>query len=215
MASVRIKICGITTVANALRAAALDIDAIGLNFCPASKRLVDVEVAKDIIDALPPFVEPVALYVNETLEQASSHAWHLGKVRTIQWHGDDPQVHPANAWYRYIPAFPILDAGSLGRVTGFLERCRATGRIPAAILLDGHASGLYGGTGQTAPWEMLAGFHPGVPVILAGGLTADNVAEAIRIVRPFAVDVASGVESKPGRKDPEKLKRFVDAVRAC
>ena len=82
-----------------------------------------------------------------------------------------------------------------------------------AVLLDGHAPGQYGGTGQTAPWPLLADFDPGVPVILAGGLTPENVAEAIRTVRPYAVDVASGVESSPGRKDPEKLRRFIDAVR--
>ena len=83
----------------------------------------------------------------------------------------------------------------------------------AAVLIDAHVPGQFGGTGQTAPWHLLAGFDPGVPVILAGGLTPENVAEAVRIVRPYGVDVASGVESSPGRKDAEKMRRFVDAVR--
>ncbi len=86
-------------------------------------------------------------------------------------------------------------------------------RLPSAILVDAHVAGQYGGTGQTAPWHLLADFKPGVPLILAGGLTPDNVADAIRIVRPYAVDVASGVESRPGKKDPDKLRRFIDAVR--
>src|SRR5205807_7190811 len=87
------------------------------------------------------------------------------------------------------------------------------GYQPAAVLLDTQAGGLYGGTGVTAPWALLADFHPGVPVILAGGLTPENVAEAVRLVRPYAVDVASGVESRPGRKDAEKMRRFIDAAR--
>jgi phosphoribosylanthranilate isomerase len=215
MSSVRIKICGITTVEDALCAAALGVDAIGLNFCPASRRVVDALVAKAILAALPPFVEPVALFVNESLEQAGFCARQLRTVRTVQWHGDDPQVQPADAWYQYIPAFAIVDAGSLARVMGFLKRSRAEGHLPAAVLLDGHASGQYGGTGQTAPWQLLADFDPGVPVILAGGLTADNVGEAIRRVRPYAVDVASGVEGEPGRKDLDKLQRFVEAVRCA
>jgi phosphoribosylanthranilate isomerase len=85
--------------------------------------------------------------------------------------------------------------------------------LPHAVLLDGHARGQYGGTGNTAPWRLLADFDAGVPVILAGGLTAENVADAIRIVRPYAVDVASGVESAPGVKDGEKMRRFIGAAR--
>ena len=91
----------------------------------------------------------------------------------------------------------------------------AVGATPPAILTDAHVPGMFGGTGQTSPWHLLADFHPGVPLILAGGLTPDNVADAIRIVRPYAVDVASGVESSPGKKDADKVRRFIDAVRAA
>jgi phosphoribosylanthranilate isomerase len=85
--------------------------------------------------------------------------------------------------------------------------------MPAAVLVDAYVEGQLGGTGRAAPWELLADFRPGVPLILAGGLTPDNVADAIRVVRPYGVDVASGVESAPGRKDPDKVRRFVENAR--
>ena len=113
----------------------------------------------------------------------------------------------------WIPAFAVQDATSLLQITSHLEKWRSLGDVPAAILVDAHVPGQYGGTGQVAPWHLLVDFDPGVPLILAGGLTPENVAEAIRIVRPYAVDVASGVESSPGKKDPDKMRRFIDAVR--
>ena len=110
---------------------------------------------------------------------------------------------------------PVRDAGDLENLSAYLERCRARQQLPSAVLVDAHVAGQFGGTGQTAPWDLLADFQPGVPVILAGGLTPDNVATAIRRVRPYAVDVASGVESTPGRKDPEKVRRFIEAARGA
>ena len=107
----------------------------------------------------------------------------------------------------------MKDAACLDRVRRFVEAATALGRRPAAVLIDAHVEGKVGGTGQTAPWELLAGFDPGVPLILAGGLTPDNVAEAIALVRPWGVDVASGVESAPGRKDPGKAASFVKISR--
>ena len=104
--------------------------------------------------------------------------------------------------------------GDLSSITSHLDQLLADGMMfPVAVLVDAYAPGMFGGTGQVAPWHLLADFKPDVPLILAGGLTADNVAEAIRIVRPYAVDVASGVESAPGKKDAEKMRRFIDAVR--
>jgi phosphoribosylanthranilate isomerase len=100
----------------------------------------------------------------------------------------------------------------LEKINRYLALAGEIGQMPAAVLVDGYAAGLRGGTGRTAPWHLLSDFRPGVPLILAGGLTPDNVAEAVRIVRPYAVDVASGVESVPGRKDPQKMKRFIAAV---
>jgi phosphoribosylanthranilate isomerase len=212
MSPTRIKICGITTVDDALLAARLGVHAIGFNFCPASKRFIDTSAARPIIDVLPPFVDSVGLIVNESLARAGWLTRQLPGITTVQWHGDNPELPRADVGWRYIPAFAVKDMSSLSKVMAFLKRCRAAGSLPAAVLLDGHARGQYGGTGQTAPWQLLADFDPGVPVILAGGLTPGNVAEAIRIVHPFAVDVASGVESAPGRKDADKLRRFVDAV---
>ena len=98
-------------------------------------------------------------------------------------------------------------------IARYLDRCRSLELLPAAVLVDAHVSGQYGGTGQTLPWDLLADFRPGVPLILAGGLTPENVAEAVRLVRPYAVDVASGVELSPGRKDAEKMRRFIGSAR--
>ena len=134
-------------------------------------------------------------------------------IRTVQMHGDLPETLSSGP--RWIPAFALRDAASLVKITTYLERLQSAGIVPAAVLVDAHFPGQFGGTGQTAPWHLLADFQPGVPVILAGGLTPDNVAEAIRVVRPYAVDVASGVESSPGKKDADKMCRFVDAVRGA
>jgi phosphoribosylanthranilate isomerase len=213
----RIKICGITNPDDALLAARLGADAVGLNLFPGSRRCIAAAAVPRLAGLLPPFVEPVLLFVNEPLARALDTAQALSQVRalrTIQWHGDHPEVPPAGPWC-YIPAFAIAGAACLARVAAYLDECRAAGRLPAALLLDGHAAGQYGGTGQPAPWQLLADFRPGVPVILAGGLTPDNVAEAVRLVRPYAVDVASGVESSPGVKDAEKMRRFIDNVRAA
>lgn len=210
--AVRIKICGITTPADATRAAELGADAIGLNFYPASPRYITEARAGDILAALPPFVEPVAVFVNEPPVRVHAYARGVG-LTTVQLHGE---YEPAPHLVRVIPAFPIVDAQSLVRIVRYLAAVRKLHyRPPPAILVDAHVPGMHGGTGQTAPWHLLSGFDPGVPVILAGGLTPDNVAEAIRIVRPYAVDVASGVESAPGRKDAEKMRRFIDNARSA
>lgn len=207
----RIKICGITNEADAMAAAQFGADAIGLNFYARSPRFVPEERAATIARSLPPFVEPVALFVDELFEHMAAAVGRLRGINTVQFHGSKLAPCPAGP-LRYIPAFGIDNEDSLGGIMAYVARCRQEGQMPAAILVDAHA---YGGTGRTAPWDVLAGFDPGVPLILAGGLTADNVAEAIRRVRPFAVDVASGVESSPGQKDIEKMRRFIGEARSC
>jgi phosphoribosylanthranilate isomerase len=207
---VRVKICGITNPADAESAAKLGADAIGLNFYPPSPRAIDAATASGILQVLPPFVEPVALFVNQPPAQAQDFAQRL-TIRTLQMHGDHHAVLPAGIT-RWILAFSIPDAAVLASIQTRVEEVRSAGAPLAAVLVDAHVAGKYGGTGQTAPWHLLAGFDPGVPVILAGGLTAENVTEAIRSVRPYAVDVAGGVESAPGKKDAEKMRRFIDAV---
>ena len=205
---VRIKICGITNPADAVRAADLGADAIGLNFFARSKRYINEVTAAAILKELPLFVEPVAVFVQLELIQAIQSIESIPALRTIQWHGG-AHKYVRDRHYRFIHAFQVAHREDLAQVTEYLDRCHGVDSLPAAILLDGRASGQYGGTGRQVPWELLADFRPPVPLILAGGLTPENVADAIRIVRPFAVDVASGVESVPGRKDEEKMRRFV------
>jgi phosphoribosylanthranilate isomerase len=221
--SVRIKICGITTPGAAQTAASLGADAIGLNFYAKSPRYVTEAQAWEILDALPPFVEPVGLYVNERLPDIQAKAQDFG-IRIVQIHGDHDEL-PISGPVRFVPAFSLGDATSIERLNSYLSALRTHGDVPVppAILIDGQVAGMYGGTGKTAPWELLNAllhdyrrvndFIEGVRIILAGGLTPDNVAEAIRVVRPYAVDVASGVESAPGRKDAEKMRRFIENAR--
>jgi phosphoribosylanthranilate isomerase len=212
-APLRIKICGVTTPADAALAASLGADAIGLNFYPQSPRNLDPAACAPLLRELPPFVEPVALFVEVPLVEAFRRASLLG-LRTVQWHGTRREVCDAFP-FRWIPAFPVRDEAGLRDVDRYLELCRGLGRLPAAVLVDAHVPGQHGGTGRTAPWHLLADYRPGVPLILAGGLTPENVAEAVRVVRPYAVDVASGVENAPGRKDAEKMRRFIDNARAA
>lgn len=206
--TVRIKICGVTTVPDALAAIELGADAVGLNFYPNSPRFVTPDQAKEIVMALPPFATTIGVFV-ETHDQAvASIASRVG-LRAVQTYSDAP---PNGSFFpvSYIPAFPVKDAESLAMIREFV----ASGK-PSAVLLDAHVPGQIGGTGQVAPWDLLAGFDPGVPVILAGGLNSENVGVAIRTVRPWAVDVASGVESAPGQKDRGKMAAFIRAVRAA
>lgn len=211
---VRVKICGVTRAEDVAAAVESGADAIGLNFHPASPRYVAPEKARELVRALPPFVEAVGVFVQHSVEPARAFLTTIGRVHTIQVHGGDAEVIDAHPW-RYVPAFALRDTGDFDRVLAYLERCRRANALPAAVLIDGHAPGLHGGTGRTAPWELLRGWPGDIRLILAGGLTPENVAEAVRAVRPYAVDVASGVESSPGRKDPEKVRRFVEAVRGA
>jgi phosphoribosylanthranilate isomerase len=210
----RVKICGVTSVDDARTAALLGADAVGLNFHPGSPRCVDDATAAAVLRALPPFVEAVAVYVERPLAAVQEHLRALGRVHTIQMHGQQREVADCYP-YHFVPAFPVRDEASLRAITGYLDACRGLGWLPAAVLVDGHSPEQHGGTGRAAPWELLASFQPGVPLILAGGLTPDNVAEAVRVVRPYGVDVASGVESAPGKKGPDKVRRFIENARAA
>jgi phosphoribosylanthranilate isomerase len=205
----RVKICGVTNEADARHAALAGADAVGLNFYPGSPRCIDAATAGLILRELPPFVEAVGLFVNQPLRPVFEFLHPLGRVRTIQWYGEHRELSDCFP-YHLIPAFPVRDADSLLAITRYLDTCRGLNRLPAAVLVDAHVPGQHGGTGKQVPWELLAAFQPGLPLILAGGLTPDNVAEAVRVVRPYAVDVASGVEYSPGHKDPDKVRRFID-----
>lgn len=210
--TVRIKICGITNQGDAELAASLGVDWIGLNFYEKSPRYVTPTIAGAIVRRLPAQCEAVALFVNTPVAEASRFA-HTLTIRTVQLHGMPSASLPMGV--QWIPAFSVADSASLQAIDAYLDQCAARGELPAAILVDAHVPGLHGGTGRTAPWRLLSEYRPKVPMILAGGLTPENVAEAIRLVRPYGVDVASGVESSPGRKDADRLRRFVNAVRSA
>jgi phosphoribosylanthranilate isomerase len=211
---VRIKVCGVTTPADAAAAAELGADAVGLNFHPPSPRCIAEETAQAILRVLPPFVQVFAVFVDRPLAEVAALLAGLPGVGIVQMHGSRREI-PGPAGPRLVPAFQVRGAEDLDAVDAYLAACRAAGGAVAGVLLDGHAPGLAGGTGRCAPWELLAARRPAAPLLLAGGLTPENVAEAVRIVRPDAVDVASGVESAPGRKDHEKMRRFIEAARGA
>jgi phosphoribosylanthranilate isomerase len=212
---VRIKICGVTTPGDAAHAACCGADAIGLNFYDKSPRHVDPLNVPAILRTLPAFVEPVGIYVGLRLTAVAEHAARFG-LRSVQWHGENADRDAGSPpLHRLIAAFAVREREDLDAISRYLDACRELGSLPAAVLVDAQAAGQYGGTGKTAPWHLLADLQLDVPLILAGGLTPDNVTEAIRLVRPYGVDVASGVETRPGIKDPDKVRRFVDNARAA
>ncbi|MBO0699714.1 MAG: phosphoribosylanthranilate isomerase [Zavarzinella sp.] len=213
MHPLRVKICGVTRPADVAACAAAGADAVGINFHPASPRYVDPRNAQPLLRAIPPLMAGVGVFVGLPFRQVAALAYQLG-LRGVQYHGEHGD--PEDAFpFSYIPAFRVRDRQSLADIERYLEKCRVAGRLPGAILVDAHVEGLHGGTGRTAPWELLIDFRPGVPLILAGGLTPENVAEAVRTVRPDAVDVASGVEFAPGQKDPAKVRAFVANARSA
>lgn len=208
----RVKICGITNEADCRVAALYGADAIGLNFASESPRRIDFETARSVLRDLPPFVEAVGVFANRPMQKIFEDLHKLGRVRTIQWHGHNRELGDTFP-YQLIAAFAVKDKESLVEIQRYLDLSRGIGAPPSALLLDGYSPTMLGGTGATAPWELLADFRPGVPIVLAGGLTAENVGEAVRIVQPYGVDVASGVEASVGKKDPDKIRRFIAAAR--
>jgi phosphoribosylanthranilate isomerase len=201
----------VTTPDEARFAAESGADAIGLNFYPKSPRFLSAQQAAEIVRALPPFTAPVGVFVGMPLRQVCAVAFQLG-LRGVQTYDDEPPAEDTFP-FAHMPAFRVKDAAGLDHIRRFIDAATKLGRPPSAVLVDSHVEGQMGGTGKAAPWELLRGFDPGVPLILAGGLTPDNVAEAVALVRPWGVDVASGVESSPGRKDCEKVARFIQQAR--
>ncbi len=202
--STRIKICGITRGQDALIAAGLGAHAVGLMFYEDSPRFVSLDKAREVIEVLPPFVTRVGVFVNP--EEQQVHAI-LGAVRLdlLQFHGDESPQFCAQFGMSYIKAV---------RVKQGLDLLQYASRYRDAkgLLLDAHNASAYGGTGQAFDWNLVPGSLD-LPIILSGGLNAANVARAIRQVRPWAVDVSSGVESAKGIKDADKIAAFVQAVR--
>ncbi len=202
MNAVRIKICGVTRLQDALDAARLGADALGFNFWPRSKRYLTPAAAERIISRLPPFVTPVGVFVNQSEAEMRAIAAETG-IQVFQLHGDEPPELCSRLPLPVVKAIPVDQVRTLSRLLSYEVQ---------AFLLDTPSRG-YGGTGQPFDWSLAEGVSEVAPVILAGGLTPENVAGAVRAVRPWAVDVASGVESSPGLKDVDKMSRFVAAVR--
>ena len=203
----RIKICGITRPGDALAAAQAGADAIGLVFYPPSPRYLAAERALDIRQALPPFVQTVALFVNPDAAQV---AQVIGRLRPamLQFHGDETPQFCAQFGMPYVKACRVKSGVSTG--VDLLEYLRPFSSA-AAWLLDSFVEA-YGGVGESFDWSLVPARRDR-PLILSGGLARDNVAEAVRRVRPWGVDVSSGVESAKGIKDAAKIAAFIEEVR--
>ena len=202
---VRIKICGITNLEDARLAADLGAQALGFNFYPLSPRKVDPEAARAIIAQLPPLVLSVGVFVDEDAGVVRDLAARVG-LDWVQLHGQESPEYCRSLGRRVIKAFRIKDAASLSFLAVYQGAAQA-------LLLDTYRTGQVGGTGETFDWQLARRAHEYGRIILAGGLTPENVAQAIRVAQPQAVDVAIGVEAAPGKKDPEKLRNFIAAVR--
>lgn len=200
---VRVKICGITSLEDALQAVQVGADALGFVFHEKSPRYLSPEQAKSIISELPPFVQAVGLFVNADAGFINDTADRC-RLDLVQLHGDEPPDYCVLIRRRVIKAFRVRDNSSLDPVKDY--------RV-AGILLDAYSPHAYGGTGLTFNWEVAKAAADCRPIILAGGLTPGNVREAVERVNPYAVDVSSGVEESPGRKDQEKVREFIKKVK--
>lgn len=212
----RIKICGVTNVSDALACVDAGADALGLNFYHASPRFVSIEMARRICECLPDRINRVGVFVNLPVEQVLAVAEQL-HLDWLQLHGDEPPKTVATlAPRRVLRAFRLRGEPGLPLLRQYLAECDRQAASPAAVLVDAYQSGAYGGTGLTVDWASMSELGrqlAPLPVVLAGGLRAENVAEAIRTAQPAAVDTASGVETHPGQKDPAMVRAFVQAAR--
>jgi phosphoribosylanthranilate isomerase len=200
---IRVKICGVTRPEDARLAAALGASAIGIVLWPDSPRYVEPARAREIVAALPLFVSAVGVFVNQQ-DEAEQMAREIG-LSAVQFHGDEAPGTYRSFPVRVIKAVTVADASAR-------EEAAA---VPAGatVLLDAHDRVKRGGTGRVVDWSIAAMIARERPVILSGGLNPGNVAEALATVAPYAIDVSSGVESAPGRKDPEKLRALFIALR--
>lgn len=206
MRRTRVKICGLTRPQDAQAAVAAGADAVGVVLAP-SKRRVSLEQAARVLAGVPPFVARVGVFVDADEAEVREATARLG-LHAVQFHGaETPEV------CRRAPA-PVIKAVRVGERIDAAEVERFRGSV-AAVLLDTLVPGAHGGTGEAFCWQAVSALPEWAPVVLAGGLTADNVAAAIAALAPYAVDVSSGVEEAPGLKDASKIHAFIAAVRAA
>ncbi len=202
MTSPRVKICGITRLDDGLAAVRLGADALGFNFWPRSKRYLPPSDARAIVRRLPAFVTAVGIFVDPTREEVLRAADASG-VAVAQLHGDEPPDFCASLPLPVLKGIRVADGHSLAQLASYEVQ---------GFVLDAPSEG-YGGSGATFDWSLVAEAAKELPIVLAGGLTPENVAEAVRAVRPWGVDVASGVESAPGVKDHAKLALFIQRAK--
>jgi len=203
MKRVRVKFCGFMREHDVRAAVALGVDAVGLVLTPRSKRHLDIAQARALRAIVPPFVSVVALFMDDEPRWVAE-AIGIVRLDLVQFNGSENAVDCARHGCRYIKAIGMGD-GADPRAAIALHASAA------GFLLDSHGAGEQGGSGRAFDWSRVPSVAE-APLILAGGLTCDNVASAIRAVRPFAVDVSSGIESAPGIKDADKMRRFIDEV---
>ena len=203
---VRIKICGITNLSDAMTAVELGADALGFVFFEGSPRYIKHGEAGTIIKNLPSFVTTVGVFVNERPEQIE-RIINLTGIDVVQLHGDEPP-EMCNISRRIIKAIRVKSLESLEPLKDYKDKV-------SAFLLDTYTPDIFGGTGQKFNWDIAVYAKQFGRIILAGGLTPDNVAEAVRQVRPYGVDVSSGVESERGKKDHKKMKLFIERAKGA
>lgn len=215
-----IKICGIRDADTAAMVSDLEPDAVGLNFYAGTIRFVPPETAAACTGAIPEHITPVGLFVNHSLSEVVSIARRV-PLGVLQVHGDEPAGFLAQLQSElHLPIMRAWRVGAEGLepLAQYLDECRQHGVTLKAVLIDARVEGQYGGSGHTAPWELLRREYRTAEwprLVLAGGLTPENVAEAIETVRPWGVDVSSGVEQQPGVKDPDLTRRFIEAARTA
>lgn len=196
---VKVKICGNTNLDDTLAAVEAGADAVGFVFYPKSPRVVVTKTAAAIISRLPPFVTPVGVFVNEELGTVRRIMEECG-IPLAQLHGDESPQYCAELGRPVIKAVRVRDRRDLERMTAYQVD---------GFVLDALVEGVPGGTGVTIDWDLAGEAQMLGPIILAGGLTPDNVVAAVRRVRPYGVDVSSGVEKSPGKKDHAKVRAFI------
>lgn len=222
MSKTRIKICGITRYEDAKVAVAAGADALGFVFYPGSLRYVTPDKAAAIAVDMPPFLSHVGLFVNSSLADVL-HIVGLGFLNVIQLHGDETPEFCRDLLQQTDRPLQVIKAVRLATKEDLqktLQYCATQDNglagqqraVVQALLLDAKVENQYGGTGQQFDWSLLKMWHSTTPLILAGGLHSDNVAMAIHLVRPYAVDVSSGVETEPGCKSAERINRFIQQV---
>lgn len=206
MSRTRIKICGVTRVEDALCAARAGADAIGLVFYAASPRLVTLDQATMISSALPPFISTIALFVNAPRNEIDKTISHL-RPSMLQFHGDETAPYCAQFGVPFLKAIRVGSGTTAADLLEYVE----TFHEASALLLDTLSANVYGGSGESFDWKVVPNAMRS-RIVLSGGLKADNVAEAIRMLRPWAVDVSSGVEIETGVKDHARIEKFIEEV---